>query len=202
MATSLILIPKVKITRGFSYFRPISVGSFSSKIIANRLTTILPWNIDEEQFGFIEGHQIHESIALAQEVVNDLDRKVEGGNIMFKMDMWKAYDRLEWRFLLHTLRTMGFLATVQDLIFRTLNNIWYSLDICRVLSPQFTFSRCVSLGGPLSPLLFIMAQQILSANMKRKIQISKLHPIRWEEGLQQSLVYCLRMTCLFSPTGG
>lgn len=45
-------------------------------------------------------------------MVNEIDRKAEGGNIMFKIDMSKAYDRMEWRFLLRTLRAMGFSATV------------------------------------------------------------------------------------------
>lgn len=84
-ATSLVLIPKIKNTKGLSDFRPISLGSFSSKIItkiiASRLSRILPNIINEEQFGFVKGRQIHESIALAQEIVSDLDRRVEGGNI-------------------------------------------------------------------------------------------------------------------------
>lgn len=84
-ATSLVLIPKIKNTKGLSDFRPISLGSFSSKIItkiiASRLSRILPNIINEEQFGFVKGRQIHESIALAQKIVSDLDRRVEGGNI-------------------------------------------------------------------------------------------------------------------------
>lgn len=84
-ATSLVLIPKIKNTKGLSDFGPISLGSFSSKIItkiiASRLSRILPNIINEEQFGFVKGRQIHESIALAQKIVSDLDRRVEGGNI-------------------------------------------------------------------------------------------------------------------------
>lgn len=56
--------------------------------------------IDEQQFGFVQGRSIHESIAMAHEMVADIDRQAEGGNIIFKYDMSKAYDRVEWRFLL------------------------------------------------------------------------------------------------------
>lgn len=85
-----------------------------TKIIANRFAAILPQVIDEEQFGFVRGRQIHESIALAQELVGDIDRKIEGGNVLLK------FDRLEWRFLLRAIRAMGFSDKVQDLVFRSI----------------------------------------------------------------------------------
>lgn len=81
MPTSLILIPKIKDTKSLSDFRQIRLGSFSSKIItkiiASWLASILPNIINEEQFGFVKVRHIHESIDLAQEIVSDLDRKVE-----------------------------------------------------------------------------------------------------------------------------
>lgn len=160
MAITLILIPKVKNTKEISDFRPISLGSFSSKIIskilANRLSLLLPRIINEEQFGFIKDRQTHESIAQPHEMVY-LDTKMKGGNIIFKFDMSKAYDRLKWRFLLKMLRAMGFSPFVQDFIFRTLHNIWYSVSINGVLSLQFLSSGGVRQGNPLSPLLFVMA---------------------------------------------
>lgn len=49
-----------------------------------------------QQYGFVQGRSIHEYIALAQEMVSDLDRKTDGGNVILMFDMSKAYDRLEW----------------------------------------------------------------------------------------------------------
>lgn len=66
-----------------------------SKILASRLSLVLPQIIDEQQYGFVQGRSIHESIALAQEMVSDIDRRIEGGNIIFNYDMSKAYDRVE-----------------------------------------------------------------------------------------------------------
>lgn len=48
-----------------------------------------------QQYGFVQGRSIHEYIALAQEMVSDLDRKTDGGNVILMFDMSKAYDRLE-----------------------------------------------------------------------------------------------------------
>lgn len=110
--TSILLIPKVDNPKSLGEYRPISLGTFSSKIIskvlATRLAHILPKVIDEQQSGFIKGRSIHDTIALAQEMLHDLDRKVYGGIVVFKFDMSKAYDRVEWRFLLKAMKVMGF----------------------------------------------------------------------------------------------
>lgn len=91
--------------------RPISLWTFAnkiiSKILANCLALILPWIINEHQSGLVKGRSIQESITLAQELVQDIDRKKEWGNVIFKTDMSKAYDRLEWRFIILTLKAMS-----------------------------------------------------------------------------------------------
>lgn len=181
-STLLILLPKVDTPADYSDFRPISLSNFASKVVtkilANRFSVILPQVIDEEQYGFMKGRQIHESIALAQELVADIDRKTEGGNIILKFDMSKAYDRLEWRFLLRSLRAMGFANIVQDLVFRSISDITYRININGENSSEFCSTRGVRQGDPLSPLLFIMAQQIFSQNLKKLEQRGDLHSYR------------------------
>lgn len=97
--TILILLPKTLKPKSLLEFRPISFASFASKfllkILATRLARILPLVVDEQQYGFVKGRNIHESIALAQEMVTDIDRKTDGGNLIKKFDMSKAYDHLE-----------------------------------------------------------------------------------------------------------
>lgn len=66
--TALTLIPKVRKPRSSADYRPISLSTFAnkvvSKILATRLSQILPL-VTDEQFGFVRGRSIHESIALA-----------------------------------------------------------------------------------------------------------------------------------------
>lgn len=67
-------------------------GNIISKILANRLSKFLPNIVDEEQAGFVHERQIAHHIVLAQELLWDLSRRVVGANVIFKVDMAKAYD--------------------------------------------------------------------------------------------------------------
>ncbi|CAK9148319.1 unnamed protein product [Ilex paraguariensis] len=97
--TLLALIPKKVNPRSFSEFRPISLYNFLykifTKLLSSRLANILPELISVEQHGFVSGRNGGECVSIAQLMVSDLNRKVEGGNLILKLDMMKAYDRLE-----------------------------------------------------------------------------------------------------------
>lgn len=62
----MALIPKVDNPSGFQNFCPISlynrIYKIISKIISRRLKDILSRQISPEQFGFLEGQQIHEAV--------------------------------------------------------------------------------------------------------------------------------------------
>ncbi|XP_043710215.1 uncharacterized protein LOC122659132 [Telopea speciosissima] len=60
---------------------------------------LLDAGYEEEQGAFVRGRCIHDNIALGQEVVQDLNRKTRGGNVILKPEMAKAYNRMEWSFL-------------------------------------------------------------------------------------------------------
>lgn len=89
-STSLTWTPKVDKPRDITDYRPISLSTFASKMVSKILAThfsmVLPLVINEEQCGFVKCRSIHESIALAQEMVADLDKRSDGGNIIFKYE--------------------------------------------------------------------------------------------------------------------
>lgn len=68
-----------------------------------------------------------ENIALAQELVQELGRKTRGSNVIFKLDMAKAYDKFEWDFLFIMLKRFGFSLDFISLIEFMVNNCWLSI---------------------------------------------------------------------------
>lgn len=55
--------------------------------------------ISENQSGFLKGRIITENILLTQEIVQGIKIKNLGGNVVLKLDMTKAYDRMSWSFI-------------------------------------------------------------------------------------------------------
>lgn len=73
-STFIALIPKLDKAESFDDFRPISLCNclykIISKVINRRLKDVLSNNILMEQFGFLQGRQIHEAIRVAQEALH------------------------------------------------------------------------------------------------------------------------------------
>lgn len=112
--TSISFIPKVLHPERLDQYRPISlcnvVYKIISKVLANRLKPLLTEIIAPEQSVFVGGRQIQDNIFIVQEVLHQIiigsrKRKFQA---VLKLDMKKAYDRVEWDFLESCLLKTGF----------------------------------------------------------------------------------------------
>ena len=94
-----------------SDFRPISlVGSLYkllAKVLANRLKKVVGKVVSSTQNAFVEGRQILDAALIANEVINSLLKRKESG-VLCKLDLDKAYDCINWDFLLSVMQKMGF----------------------------------------------------------------------------------------------
>lgn len=95
--TNLTLILKKESVKNFSDLRPISLNSFINKIISKviheRIVTVLLKLISQNQSRFVKGRNIAENILLAQEIIRDISKRNNNVNMVVKLDMEKAYDR-------------------------------------------------------------------------------------------------------------
>ena len=77
------------------------------KIISTHIKKILGRIISKEQFGFLPGRQIHEVVGIIQEDIHSIH--VKGmKSVVLKIDLSKAYDRVNWIFLRVIMTKMGF----------------------------------------------------------------------------------------------
>lgn len=100
--TFLTLIPKEEKAVDPDKFCPIAlynvIFKIISKVISLRLKPLLPTLIAPEQSEYVEGHQILDNTILALEVAHSLKTtKISG--MLIKLDMSKAFDKLNWQYI-------------------------------------------------------------------------------------------------------
>lgn len=109
--TFIALIPKKEKATHLGDFRPISlcntVYKILSKVMINRMKPLMDSIISEEQIGFVPGRSILDGVIVAQEVINTLQSTNRPGMII-KLDILKARDNVDWRFLCKIMQAFGF----------------------------------------------------------------------------------------------
>ena len=81
--------------------------NFFTKVIANRLSMIASKVVRPSQTAFIPGRYIMEGVVILHETLHAIHRKKLSG-VILKLDLEKAYDKVNWSFLQQTLRMKGF----------------------------------------------------------------------------------------------
>ncbi|XP_020699605.1 uncharacterized protein LOC110111890 [Dendrobium catenatum] len=132
--TLIVLIPKLSNPLVPSNFRPISlckiVYKVATKVIMNRLSSIIPKLISEEQAAFFEGISLSDHVLVAQELTHKLRfSKSSKGFISLKNDIEQAYDSMGWPTSEKALEYFGFSSKFSKLILECVQEPKFSILI-------------------------------------------------------------------------
>ena len=181
--THIVLILKIKEPKIVYDFRPISLCNvtykIASKAIANRLKKFLPSIISETQSAFVHGRLITDNVLVAFETMHHISQKKGGGvdEMVVKLDMSKAYDRVEWTCLEKIMEKLGFVDKWRKLIMQCITTVTYAIRITGCPKGHIIPSRGIRQGDPLSPYLFLLCAKDLSAMIKASVCNGKMERI-------------------------
>lgn len=204
--TFICLIPKKKKPKHTGDFRPISlcnaIFKMITKTIANRLKLILPDIVHHYQSAFVPGRLITDNALIAFDAFHYMHKRTKGkiGHVGLKLDMPKAYDRIEWRFLEAVLRSMNFSNNWVSLILRCVSSVSFLVVLNGSPCHKFYPQRGLRQGDPLSPYLFIMCAEVFLGLLSRAQERKAMHGIQIARGApiishlffaDDSLIFCI-----------
>jgi len=147
---------------------------------------IFPDIIAKFQSAFVSGRLITDNALLAFESFHYMRKKNNKGKkgyVALKLDMSKAYDRIEWIFFIEVLRFIGFSQKWHNLIFNCISTVLFSVLLDGSPCQKFYPQRGLRQGDPLSPYLFILCAEVFSWLLNKVLEEKGLHGIQIARGV-------------------
>ena len=182
-------------------YRPISLLNVDLKLIshvlAQRLKTVLPNIINVDQTGYVKNRFIGFNLRQIQDIIDYADiYKIEGAIIF--VDLTKAFDSLEWNFMLNTLKHFGF----NESFINWVKTLYTDIQTCVMnngwISEMFKNTRGIRHRCPLSALLFVLSVEIMASRLRNNKDIKgfqikideKTHSIKISQLADDTTLFC------------
>ena len=151
-------------------YRPISLSNTDYKILAfvmaNRVQNVIGNIIDTDQTAYIKGRYMGTNIRLVNDIIDHFE-KIQKNGLMFFADFKKAFDSLNWNFMIKALQFLNF----GNSFIRWINTIYAAPKACiknnGYISDSFELHRGIKQGCPISALLFVIAVEVLAIQIRQ-----------------------------------
>jgi hypothetical protein len=183
-STNIALIPKGGVQTTMRDWRPIPLCNVLykvvAKVLANRLKVVLHKCISDNQSAFVPGRSILDNAMAAIELVHYMKAKTRGkrGDVALKLDISKAYDRIDWEYLRDIMSTMGFSQKWISWIMLCVETVDYSVIFNGNTVGPIIPGRGLRQGDPLSPYLSIICAEGLSALIRKAEGRGDIHGVK------------------------
>ncbi|GJV80963.1 hypothetical protein Tco_1516833 [Tanacetum coccineum] len=137
-----------------------------TKIITNRIINGLKEVVSENQSAFIPSRRINDNILITQELMHNYHRDQGPPRCAFKVDIQKAYDTVDWKFLSNILNMFGYYKKMVKWIMACVSSASFSLCINGDIHGYFNGKRGLRQGYPISPYLFTLVMEALDEFQK------------------------------------
>ena len=159
-----VILKKGKDPQECGSYHPISLlccdGKLLTKLLATRVNCIIKSIINPDQVGFVKGRRSSDNLRRLLHIMWKA-KNLPVSVAALSLDAEKAFNRVGWDYLNHTLKTFGFGTWFRNIIKLIYKHPKSMVTTNGLRSAPFQVSRGTKQGCPLSPLQSIIALEPL-----------------------------------------
>ncbi|XP_058742235.1 uncharacterized protein LOC131614691 [Vicia villosa] len=154
--------------------RELLEGPFEEEEVIGKL-------VSSNQSAFVPGRNMMDGVVLVNEIL-EWSKRFKKSCFLLKVDFEKAYDSVSWDYVRFVLKEMGFgdkwLRWMDESVFKS----FMSILVNGSPTKDFEVHKGLRQGDPLSPFLFVLVMEGLTALVRKSVELGDFKPIKYGEG--------------------